>query len=138
MFEEYEAALGLDLCFQDFKQELDNLPGKYSGPAGRLFLATDDARLAGCVALRPIDDQTCEMKRLYVRPAYRRTGLGRRLAESVIAAARDIGYAAIQLHTLPVMKEAVQLYLSLGFVEIPPHQCVPLEGVKYMELKLGR
>jgi len=137
LFEEYAAALGIDLCFQDFGTELDHLPGKYAPPAGRLLVATDDTRLAGCVALRPIDDHACELKRLYVRPAYRGTGLGRKLAETVIAAARNIGYAKIRLHTLPVMKEAFQLYQSLGFVEDSSNQCDPVDGVKYMELELG-
>jgi len=137
LFKEYAASLGVDLCFQNFEKELTSLPGDYDPPTGRLLVAVDETRLAGCVALRRIDDQVCEMKRLYVRPAYRGTGLGRRLAETVISAAREIGYAQMRLDTLPSMKEAINLYHSLGFVEIPSYRFNPLEGVKYLELALG-
>lgn len=137
LFKEYAASLGVDLCFQNFEKELTSLPGDYDPPTGRLLVAVDETRLAGCVALRRIDDQVCEMKRLYVRPAYRGTGLGRRLAETVISAAREIGYAQMRLDTLPSMKEAIKLYHSLGFVEIPSYRFNPLEGVKYLELALG-
>ena len=138
LFREYADSLGVDLCFQNFEKELANLPGDYAPPSGRLLVAVEDARLAGCVALRRVDDQICEMKRLYVRPAYRGAGLGRKLAEAVMAAARDTGYCKMRLDTLPAMKEAIKLYHSLGFVEIPSYRFNPVEGVKYMEPELGR
>jgi len=137
-FRDYADSLGVDLCFQNFEKELSDLPGDYAPPSGRLLVAVEDSRLAGCVALRRIDDQVCEMKRLYVRPAYRAAGLGRQLAEAVIAAAQDIGYGKMRLDTLPSMKEAIKLYHSLGFAEIPSYRYNPVEGVKYMELALGR
>ncbi len=137
LFREYADSLGVDLCFQNFEKELADLPGDYAPPTGRLLVAVDDVRLAGCVALRRIDEQVCEMKRLYVRPAYRGTGLGRKLAETVITAARDIGYGKMRLDTLPSMKEAIKLYHSLGFAEIPSYRFNPVGEVKYMELALG-
>ena len=135
---EYADSLGNHLCFQDFEKELANLPGDYAPPLGRLLVAVDDVRLAGCVALRRIDDQVCEMKRLYVRPAYRGAGLGRKLAEAVITSACEVGYAKMRLDTLPSMKKAIKLYHSLGFAEIPAYRFNPVDGVKYMELGLKR
>ena len=136
LFLEYQRELGIDLCFQGFQKELDGLPGEYAPPGGRLFLALVDGELAGCVALHRFRGGTCEMKRLYLRAANRGSGLGRRLAEAVIEAAREIGYARMVLDTLPSMMTAQALYRSLGFREIPPHRENPVPGALFMELAL--
>lgn len=136
LFREYADSLGNHLCFQEFEQELTSLPGAYAPPAGRLLVAVADTQLAGCVALRRIDDQVCEMKRLYVRPTYRGGGLGRRLAEAAITSACEVGYIKMRLDTLPSMEAAFKLYHSLGFAEIPSYRFDPVEGVKYLELDL--
>ncbi len=136
LFVEYAENLGVDLCFQGFQEELDGLPGAYAPPDGRLLLAIDGDRAAGCVAIRKLGDGTCEMKRLYVKSAYRGQGLGRRLAEAVIAEARAIGYRKMRLDSLTSLEEAAGLYRSLGFVEIPPYRYNPLPDAVFMELSL--
>jgi ribosomal protein S18 acetylase RimI-like enzyme len=141
LFREYAKGLSVDLRFQDFSRELQELPGKYAPPAGRLLLAYYDdadgsARLAGCGALRPLSDEICEMKRLYIRPEFRGHGIGRALTLSLVSAAREIGYRAMRLDTLPEMHEAHKLYEELGFREIAPYCANPVEGVRYLELDL--
>jgi putative acetyltransferase len=136
LFEEYAAALGVDLGFQDFDRELAELPGEYVPPGGRLLLALDEVNPAGCVALRPFEPGVCEMKRLYVRPAFRGTGLGRLLAERIVGAGRDAGYERMRLDTLPAMAAARGLYESLGFVEIEAYRPNPIHGTTYFELRL--
>jgi putative acetyltransferase len=137
LFLEYAESLGFSLCFQGFDKELAELPGDYSPPDGRLILATSKGVPAGCVALHKLDSATCEMKRLYVRPRFRGKGLGRALAEQVIAEGRQIGYKKLRLDTVePKMKAAVVMYRQLGFQEIAPYRPNPIEGALYMELQL--
>jgi GNAT superfamily N-acetyltransferase len=137
LFEEYAAGLGFSLCFQNFDSELADLPGKYSPPTGRLFLAYADEKLAGCIALRSLESKVCEMKRLFARAAFRGTGLGKFLIESLIDEARSIGYERMRLDTLPgKMDAAISLYRRLGFQEIPPYYDNPVEGALFMELTL--
>lgn len=137
LFMEYAESLGFDLCFQGFQQELDGLPGAYAAPEGRLLLAVDgDQVIIGCVAIRKLEDDVCEMKRLYVPPRFRGDGLGRRLAEAVIQEARSIGYKKIRLDSLSSMTEAVGLYRSLGFTEISSYRHNPLPNAIFMELVL--
>jgi putative acetyltransferase len=136
LFLEYQKALGISLCFQNFDAEVAGLPGAYAEPVGRLLLAFAGEEPAGCVALRKLEEGICEMKRLWVRPAYRGTRLGRRLAETVVGEARTAGYRAVRLDTLPSMREAQALYVSLGFVDIPPYNDHPIEGTRFMELTL--
>lgn len=136
LFREYEAAIGVDLCFQGFEAELAGLPGDYAPPGGRLLLAGTSSRRAGCIALRPIDSTTGEMKRLYVRPEFRAARLGRRLVERLIAEARSIGYQRMCLDTLPTMRTAQRMYESLGFRDIAPYRPNPVVGTRYMGLEL--
>ncbi|MBI5535822.1 MAG: GNAT family N-acetyltransferase [Deltaproteobacteria bacterium] len=137
LFREYEASIGISLCFQDFETELETLPGRYAPPSGRLLLGVVDDAPAGCVALRQLGPGVCEMKRLYVRPCVRASGLGRRLATAVIDEARSIGYRAMQLDTLPSMQAAITLYKSLGFQPMQPYCVNPVPGALYMQLKLS-
>lgn len=137
LFEEYQASLGISLCFQNFDGELASLPGAYAPPEGRLLLAIADGEPAGCIALRKIEADVCEMKRLWVRPAFRGTGLGRRLAETLMGEARAIGYRRVRLDTLPSMRAAQALYEALGFRDIPPYNDHPIEGTRFMEAALG-
>ncbi|MBI2213172.1 MAG: GNAT family N-acetyltransferase [Acidobacteria bacterium] len=136
IFREYEAAIGIDLCFQSFEKELAELPGLYAPPKGRLYLLRIDGEVEGCIALRPSGEHDCEMKRLFVRPARRGAGAGRLLAERVIADARTIGYSRMLLDTLDSMQSAQRLYESLGFVDAEPYTHNPLTGVRYMQLDL--
>jgi GNAT superfamily N-acetyltransferase len=136
LFGEYVDALGIDLAFQGFAEELAQLPGKYARPEGRLLVAWDGAHAAGCVALRPIGGARCEMKRLYVRPAMRSLQLGRRLAERICDEARQAGYRHICLDTLPTMASAIRLYATLGFYPIDPYVFNPVEGALFLERAL--
>lgn len=136
LFREYANGLGVDLCFQGFEEELSTLPGKYDPPRGQLLIATGHAGASGCVAMRRIDAQSCEMKRLYVQPQARGENLGRRLVERIIGEARSAGYARICLDTLPSMTTAQRLYQSLGFVAIEPYIFNPVAGTIFMSLGL--
>lgn len=140
IFRDYASRLGVDLTFQHFDAELATLPGEYAGPSGRLLLAFVDGALAGCGALRPVQDvdyaNACEMKRLFVRPAYRRFGLGRALAQDLMDEARRSGYSVMLLDTLDEMEAARELYTSLGFEEIPPYYYNPVPGAHYLKVEL--
>ena len=140
IFREYAAQLGIDLCFQGFDAELDNLPGDYAAPTGALLLATVDGSVAGCGALRPLADvdyaNACEMKRLYVRPAYRGLGLGRLMAQALMDQALRAGYSVMLLDTLDDMEAARSLYTALGFEEIPPYYFNPIPGAHYLKARL--
>lgn len=138
LFREYAAALGVDLCFQGFETELAELPGRYAQPAGGLWIALRGADPAGCVAFRPLDPTTAEMKRLYVRSVFRGQGLGRRLVDQVMAAAKAAGYQRICLDTLPAMGEAIRLYQQLGFTPIEPYYDNPVPGAMFLGRELGK
>jgi putative acetyltransferase len=132
LFQEYADSLAFALDFQDFERELADLPGAYAPPRGALLVAHG----AGCVGLRPVDEHTCEMKRLYVRPSARGTGLGRRLAEAIVTEARRLGYTRMLLDTVPGMEVAQGLYAQLGFRDIAPYRANPVAGVRFLELQL--
>jgi ribosomal protein S18 acetylase RimI-like enzyme len=136
MLREYEASLGVSLCFQGFEKELAELPGEYTPPRGRLLLAFVAGQAVGCVALRGLDDETCEMKRLYLRLGFRGRGAGRLLALAIIDEARKIGYKKMRLDTLPSMREAIALYESLSFKRIEAYCHNPVPGAVFMELRL--
>lgn len=136
LFEEYAAWLAVDLCFQGFAQELATLPGAYAPPRGCLLLAGAARDAFGCIALRPLDAATGEVKRLYVQPRARGQGWGRRLAEALIARARAIGYRELKLDTLERMGEARALYARLGFSPCPAYYHNPLGDTIYMRLAL--
>jgi len=141
IFREYAAALGVDLCFQNFEAELATLPGDYAAPGGALLLALVDGAVAACGALRPLNDvdyaNACEMKRLYVRPTYRGLGLGRLLAQALMDQAVRAGYSVMLLDTLDDMEAARGLYAALGFEEIPPYYFNPIAGAHYLKAQLG-
>jgi ribosomal protein S18 acetylase RimI-like enzyme len=137
LFNEYAAELAINMCFQNFDQELKTLPGKYTPPDGRLLIAYTDEELAGCIALRKLDDRTCEMKRLFIRPKFRGKGYGRKMIDSLIEQERDIGYERMWLDSLPgKMDAAIALYRQLGFKDIPAYYDNPLEGAVYLERTL--
>ena len=136
LFIEYAAWVGVDLSFQDFERELAGLPGAYAPPRGRLLLAFDEGQLAGCGALRPLEESIAELKRMFVRPPFRGRGLGRVLAGELLDAAAAIGYQRVRLDTMEAMREAIALYRSLGFKEIQPYCYGPLPGAMFMELAL--
>jgi GNAT superfamily N-acetyltransferase len=137
LFKEYEAWLGLSLCFQNFEQELAHLPGDYAPPRGRLLLVSEHELLAGCIALRPIDLTTCEMKRLFLRPGFRGKGLGRKMIDYLVHEARTVGYERMRLDTIGGrMDRAIALYRSVGFKEIEPYYDSPVGETIFMELDL--
>ncbi len=136
LFVEYQRWLNYSLCFQGFDKELAELPGKYAPPKGRIYIATVAENIAGCIAVRPMDEEgICEMKRLFVREEFRGLGIGRLLAERIIADARKIGYRTMRLDTLQRMETARALYTTLGFNVIPAYYDNPMDEVVYMELK---
>lgn len=136
LFEEYVGSLDFDIAFQDLEKELPGLPGDYAPPDGRILLAVEGDEVAGCIALRKIDEETCEGKRLYVRPAFRGKGAGRALCEAVIGEARKIGYRRMLLDTVESLNKANALYRALGFRGTEPYRYNPLEGAVFMELDL--
>lgn len=140
LFEDYQAGLGIDLCFQGFEEELRSLPGDYAAPSGGLFLAQVNGQAAGCCAFRPLANSdhlnACEMKRLFVRPGFRGYGLGRQLVEAVVLGAQQAGYTTMLLDTLTDMEAARALYQEVGFVETEPYYHNPLAGAHYLKLDL--
>lgn len=136
LFREYETFLGVDLCFQGFAKELADLPGRYAPPDGSLLLGMIDNEAVGCVALRKLEEGICEMKRLYVKPQARGTGMGKALVDQIIATARQQGYVLMRLDTLDTLSEAISLYQRLGFRQVEPYYDNPLPGALYWELVL--
>jgi len=137
LFQEYAESLSFDLDFQDFRKELENLPGKYGAPEGSILVAKENGETVGCVALRPLGREICEMKRLYVKPAHRGKKLGRELAVAIIQEAKRLGYRVMRLDTDASMKEASMLYRALGFQPIDAYCYNPLPGAMYFELSLA-
>ncbi len=137
LFEEYAASLGFDLSFQDFSKEMQGLPGEYATPGGSLLIAREGDLVLGCVALRPMGQGVCEMKRLFVRPGFRGGAVGRGLAQAVIAEATQKGYKRMRLDTVPAMVEAIALYRSLGFKPIEPYRTNPIPGALFFEKNLA-
>ncbi len=136
LFIEYAKSLDFELCFQNFNKEVAELPGAYSPPEGRLFLAEIDGEIAGCIALRKLENEICEMKRLYVKPQFRGHNIGKELVLKLIDEAKGIGYKKMRLDTVPAMQTAQKLYKSIGFKEIEPYRLNPVPGAVYMELEL--
>ncbi|MCL2857268.1 MAG: GNAT family N-acetyltransferase [Oscillospiraceae bacterium] len=136
LFGEYVAMLGVSLDFQNYEDELARLPGDYSLPNGRLYLADCDGQLAGCIALKPYDSSTCEVKRLFVRPEFRGKRVGRALMETVIDNAREIGYSTVLLDTMGFLADSVVLYKKLGFTETEPYRYNPLSDAMFFKLEL--
>ncbi len=137
LFREYQEWLGISLCFQNFDDEVANLPGDYRMPNGRLLIAIKDGDVVGCIALRKLTDDACEMKRLFLRPQFRGQGLGREMVQRIIDEAREIGYERMRLDTLPRwMDQAIALYEQFGFRDIPPYYDNPVAGARFMELIL--
>jgi ribosomal protein S18 acetylase RimI-like enzyme len=137
LFREYEASIRVDLCFQGFAKELAELPGEYARPSGRLLLAFDGDAVAGCGALRRLEDDVCEMKRLYVRPEHQGKSIGGALARELIRQAREAGYGRMRLDTMPSMGRAIAMYRSLGFREIAAYRFNPVPGALFFELQLA-
>lgn len=137
LFREYAASLSIDLCFQNFDHELATLPGGYAVPHGRLLLARVAQQNAGCIALRAMEDGVGEIKRLYVRPEFRRRGLGKTLIQRALVESRGIGYRLVRLDTLREMSAALALYTGFGFKEVAPYRQGEPEGISYFELKLS-
>lgn len=136
LFREYQQFLNVDLCFQGFEKELASLPGKYAAPQGAILLAEQNGEIAGCVAVRLLKDDICEMKRLYVKDEFQGLSLGRKLTETIIIKARNLGYKKMQLDTLQRLDRAIGLYEKLGFKQTQPYYANPLDEVVYWELDL--
>jgi ribosomal protein S18 acetylase RimI-like enzyme len=137
LFLEYKDTLNVDLCFQKFHEEISDLPSQYSEPTGCIILSCEDVKPFGCVAVRKFENDICEMKRLYIPKQYRGKGIGRELAVRIISKAKEFGYKKMRLDTLETMQEAISLYKTMGFTEIPEYRQNPIKGVVFMELDLG-
>ena len=137
LFQEYAAGLSVDLCFQNFAEELATLPGNYSPPTGCLLLAKAAGRNIGCIAVRQLEPQVAELKRLYLQPSFRDRGIGKALVQHALAFAREAGYCVIRLDTLREMKSAIALYTACGFKEISPYNAGGPESIQFFELKLS-